>query len=68
MKFVKLGFLAVAAATVFAGCCQTRNTKCYPYPLYDYSPARICATAPVCAPTCTPVAPCTSACAPAGQF
>lgn len=40
MKFVKLAALALAAAAL-AGCCYTANTKCYPYPLYDYSPARI---------------------------
>lgn len=41
MKFVKLAVLA-ALATVLSGCCYTASTKCYPYPLYDYSPARIC--------------------------
>lgn len=42
MKFVKLAVLAVAAATILSACCYTASTKCYPYPLYDYSPARIC--------------------------
>ena len=42
MKFVKLALLSVAAATILSACCHTANTKCYPYPLYDYSPARIC--------------------------
>lgn len=48
MKFVKVAFLAVAAATVLSACCHTASTKCYPYPLYDYSPARICGAS--CAP------------------
>lgn len=56
MKFVKLALMAVAAATVLSACCYTANTKCYPYPLYDYSPARICGA------NC---APAPAACAPA---
>lgn len=51
MKFVKLAVLAALAAGVLGGCCYTANTKCYPYPLYDYSPARICGN------SCNPCAP-----------
>ncbi len=58
MKFMKITLAAAAAAMLLAGCCSTMNAKCYPYPLYDYSPAKVCGT--VCAPSCaTPsAAPC----------
>jgi len=36
--------LAVAAAVVLAGCACNYKAKCYPYPVYDYSPARACAS------------------------
>ena len=58
MKFVKLAVVA-AIAGMLSGCCWTACNKCYPYPLYDYSPARICgnscaAPAPACAPCAAP--------------
>jgi hypothetical protein len=55
MKFVKLAVLAALAAGVLGGCCYSACTKCYPYPLYDYSPARICGSS------------CNSGCNPCGQ-
>lgn len=44
MKAVKLALFAVVAATVLAGCACPYKAKCYPYPLYDYSPARVCSS------------------------
>jgi hypothetical protein len=55
MKFVKLAVFAALAAGVLGGCCYTGNSKCYPYPLYDYSPARICGSSCNAAPACGPV-------------
>ena len=52
MKFVKITLAAAAAAMLLAGCCSSMSTKCYPYPLYDYSPAKVCGT--VCAPCAAP--------------
>jgi hypothetical protein len=46
MKFVKVAVLAVFAASMLAGCCGgLSSSKCYPYPLYDYSPAKVCGSA-----------------------
>ena len=56
MKFAKIALAAVTAAVILGGCCSTMKSKCYPYPLYDYSPAKVCGTA--CAPCPAPVAPC----------
>jgi hypothetical protein len=55
MKIVKLAVLAALAAGVLGGCCMSACTKCYPYPLYDYSPARICGSS------------CNNSCNPCGQ-
>jgi hypothetical protein len=56
MKVVKIALVAVAAAVLLSGCCWSNcmKPKCYPYPLYDYSPARVCAKP--CAPVCNPCA------------
>lgn len=60
MKFVKLAVFAAMAAGMLGGCCYSACTKCYPYPLYDYSPARICGSS-CAAPACGP-APCGPVC------
>lgn len=52
MKFVKITVVVAFAASMLAGCCSnTCAPKCYPYPLYDFSPARVCNN------PCTPCAP-----------
>ena len=55
MKYLKIAAVALAAAALLSGCCWSNcmTPKCYPYPLYDYSPARICAKP--CAPCAAPV-------------
>ncbi len=52
----KVAVVAALAAFVLAGCCSVpcMKPKCYPYPLYNYSPAKVCATP--CTPACP--APC----------
>lgn len=61
MKFVKIAAAAVLAVSALTGCCgYTSKAKCYPYPLYNYSPAKVCGAA------CPAPAPCAPApCAPA---
>lgn len=59
MKFVTLAVAAGLAVTALSGCCGLRSTKCYPYPLYNYSPAKVCGSS--CAP-----APCAVPCAKPG--
>lgn len=56
MKFLKIAVVAAMAAGLLGGCCYSANTKCYPYPLYDYSPARICGSQ-CAAPACNPCGP-----------
>ena len=64
MKALKLAVFAVAAASLLAGCCCPYKAKAYPYPVYDYSPARVCscgcppsAAAPCAAAPCAVTAP-----------
>jgi len=60
MKVVNVALAAAFAVTLLSGCCLYK-AKCYPYPVYDYSPARTCA-AP-CAVACpAPAAPCVKPC------
>jgi hypothetical protein len=49
MKTFKMLSLAIVAGAMLTGCCTSWKAKCYPYPVYDYSPARACA-APCAAP------------------
>jgi hypothetical protein len=49
MKVLRIAVLALFAASLLGGCCRYK-TKCYPYPLYDYSPARVCGAVPCPAP------------------
>lgn len=45
MKALKLTFVAAVAVSMLAGCCSLPcKSKCYPYPLYDYSPAKVCSS------------------------
>jgi hypothetical protein len=55
MKAVLLAVLA-GSALLLSGCwCST--PKCYPYPLYDYSPPRVCNNVCQPGPAACPVAP-----------
>lgn len=63
MKSLKIALVAAAAATLLSGCCGFGcKAKCYPYPLYDYSPARICSGAPCPAPCPAPACPVAPVC------
>jgi hypothetical protein len=51
MKALKLAVVTAIAAAALTGCCYNRCApKCYPYPLYDYSPAKVCNNQ--CQPAC----------------
>jgi hypothetical protein len=55
MHVLKLAAVGILAATLLSGCCGLGSAnKTYPYPIYDYSPAKVCGfpTTPVPAP-CT---------------
>lgn len=61
MRFVKIAIVAGFAAAMLSGCCSSScGPKCYPYPLYDFSPARVCNNP--CAQTCVPCAPAPAPC------
>lgn len=51
MKALKIAVLAITAAAMLSGCCcKLSSNKCYPYPLYSYSPSRVCGS--VCNTPC----------------
>ncbi|MGB9692525.1 MAG: hypothetical protein ACPL7D_10185 [Candidatus Sumerlaeaceae bacterium] len=45
MKAISLALVAAFAAVIFSGCCSYK-TKCYPYPMYDLSPGKVCGAGP----------------------
>lgn len=50
MKAIALTLVAAFAAIILSGCCCYK-TKCYPYPMYDLSPGKVCGAGP-CAVKC----------------
>jgi hypothetical protein len=53
MKALKLAAAAALAVVVLAGCCGNPcRAKCYPYPLYNYSPKKVCGTCGPCISLC----------------
>jgi len=45
MKSISLALAIAIAAVALSGCCGYK-TKCYPYPMYDLSPGKVCGSGP----------------------